>query len=282
MINNNIIIIFLLLCIICGILYISLGKINVKCVKQEPYNNYNNYNNYRNENNIVNKNLNLYLTSPSSVKLASNNHINYKSSLYSALSDDKDICVPYKGFNICLNDIINAGKKAWELYSNNIGKIDIQNDFGTALPCVAVSNDDKKCTNTVKWESFENWQRKDIGPFKLKIISDWPYYTQLTMEFYISLIYGGNVIDDSSKSIYILKAQVIPTYFDPEFDNSCYISITAGEPFNISKTSSIIGCLELTMNIRVENPFFTTKYWTCQFFTDADGTSSKGVCSTLS
>jgi hypothetical protein len=37
---------------------------------------------------------------------------------------------------VCLSDFINAGKEIWDVYVDNIAKMDVINDFGSALPCI--------------------------------------------------------------------------------------------------------------------------------------------------
>lgn len=48
--------------------------------------------------------------------------------------------------NVCLDELINAGKIAWGLYKANVGTIDLNTASASAIPCAAYNDTDiNKC-----------------------------------------------------------------------------------------------------------------------------------------
>jgi hypothetical protein len=125
------------------------------------------------------------------------------------------------------------------------------------------------------------WKEKTSGPFNVTIKSGWPYYHEFSMSFDISLTYDGKVKLDDSGSLYIFKAQIIPTSYQNTWTTSTFIKVQVSNPYNIGTQNKAIACLEITLDIKVESSIFDTKYWVCHFYVTGDGKITKGSCSKI-
>lgn len=197
--------------------------------------------------------------------------------LQATSSNGSCITIPVKGVNLklCLNDIINAAKKAWQIYQDGIPVYNINTDYAQALPCLG---DGSKCTPP-PWNMMENFVSVTAGPFSVKIKSGWPYYKQVYFTYQPIWTCKGNVIvDGQPRGKYISYATIDVTDISSLALNKTDMVCSVAEVFNKGTIENPIAGIHFVIDVQVKNPFFSEKFWKCNIFLYGDGTHQIQVC----
>ncbi len=142
--------------------------------------------------------------------------------------------------DFALDQIINMGKKVWDIIVKGQAVLDIKVDVATALP-----------QGTNCWASLSQWSRPQAKAYRVT------YKNRLGMDavrfqYQVQWLPGGTV---NGQGKYVGYAAIIPTDVYGIWGMNLQARSTVPAVFNTGTTKAPVGALQMTMNWRVTAPF---------------------------
>lgn len=142
--------------------------------------------------------------------------------------------------DIILDQIINMGKKVWDIVQKGQAVMDIKVDVATALPAGV------NC-----WNTLSQWSRPQAKAYRVT------YKNGLGMDairfqFQVQWLPGGTV---EGKGRYVGYASILPTDVYGIWGMKLHARNTIPAVFNVGSSDSPVGAVQMTMNWRVVAPF---------------------------
>jgi hypothetical protein len=171
------------------------------------------------------------------------------------VSPDGDWLGDLNEANVAIDQIINMGKKVWDIVEANRPVVNIQTDTANALP-----------RGVETWQSLQGWQVPTSKVFRISYKNG---FGSKVVDFSYRVLYthGGNV---NGKGAYLTNVTVIPANLEVLWGYTFNMKASVPSVTNVGTMSSPVGAAQMLIEWKVDTAVKHSQR-TASYYMQGDG-----------